>query len=234
VTEAVTGFGEVGGGYGAQLARGLRLTGEPAEYYARRRIARVRDLARQLWLTPRAVLDFGCGTGTSLGLLRDAFPEARIVGFEPEPELVAVARTTAAAACAELVGREDLLETGFADLVYCNGVFHHIARENRAAAAHRVARALRASGIAFVWENSPFNPGTRMVMARIPFDRDAVLLRPSELRALQRGAGLTHVTTEYHFVFPRPLRLARPLESALRTLPLGGQYLVVGRRDRHD
>ena len=234
MTEAVTGFGEVGGAYGSQLARGLRLTGEPAEYYARRRIARVHDLARELSVTPRAVLDFGCGTGTSLGLLRDVFPEARIVGFEPEPELVDVARIAAGAASAELVGREDLVETGFADLVYCNGVFHHIARDRRAAVALGVANALRAGGLAFVWENSPFNPGTHMVMARIPFDRDAVLLRPSELRSLQHGAGLAHVTTEYHFVFPRPLRFARPLEKALRTLPLGGQYLVVGRRDGHD
>jgi len=234
VTGAVTGFGEVGGGYGSQLARGLSLTGEPAEYYARRRIARVRDLARERGVTPEAVLDFGCGTGTSLGLLRDAFPEVRIVGFEPEPELVEVARTSAAAASAELVGREDLVETSFADLVYCNGVFHHIPRESRAAAARRVANALRAGGLAFVWENSPFNPGTRMVMARIPFDRDAVLLRPSELRSLQDGAGLTHLTTEYHFVFPRPLRFARPLEKALRPLPLGGQYVVVGRREGHD
>jgi SAM-dependent methyltransferase len=233
VKGAVTGFGEVGAAYGSQLARGLSLTGEPAEYYARRRIARVRDLARERGVTPKAVLDFGCGTGTSLGLLRDAFPHARIVGFEPESELVDVGRTAATAASAELVGREDLIESGFADLVYCNGVFHHIPRESRAAAAQTMARALRADGLACVWENSPFNPGTRMVMARIPFDRDAVLLRPSELRSLQHGAGLGYVATEYHFVFPRPLRFARPLESALRPLPLGGQYLVVGRRDGH-
>jgi SAM-dependent methyltransferase len=231
----VTGFGEVGGAYGSQLARGLRLTGEPAEYYARRRVGRVRDLARGLDVTARAVLDFGCGTGASLALLREAFPDARIVGFEPEPELAAVARTAAEAAGAELVGREELVEARFADVVYCNGVFHHIARGDRTAAARSVSRALRAEGLAFLWENSPFNPGTRMVMARIPFDRDAVLLRPSELRSLQRDAGLSPVATEFHFVFPRPLRFARPLENALRVLPLGGQYVVVGRLDAgHD
>jgi len=234
VTGAVTGFGEVGGGYGSQLARGLRLTGEPAEYYARRRITRVRDLARELGVSPRAVLDFGCGAGTSLGILREAFPDARIVGFEPEPELADVARPAAAAARSELVGREDLVEARFADVVYCNGVFHHIAREERPVAARSVSRALRPGGLTFVWENSPFNPGTRMVMARIPFDRDAVLLPPSELRSLQREAGLTPITTEFHFVFPRPLRFARPLEKALRALPLGGQYVVVGRFGGHD
>jgi SAM-dependent methyltransferase len=235
VTSAGTGFGEIGGGYGSQLARGLRLTGEPAEYYARRRVARVRDVAGELGVTPRAVLDFGCGTGGSLGLLREAFPDARVVGFEPEPELVDVARPAAAAARAELVGREELVEGHSADVGYCNGVFHHIARDQRAPAAGRLSGALRPGGLAFVWENSPFNPGTRMVMARISFDRDAVLLRPSELRTLLSDAGLTPVATEYHFVFPRPLRFGRPLEKALRALPLGGQYVVVGRRDAgHD
>jgi len=230
----VTDFSHVGAAYTVQLAQALRLTGDPAEYYARHRIARVRELTSALSVAVRSVLDFGCGTGTSLALLRDAFPDARIVGFEPEPELVKIAQPTATNASAELIQSAELIDPGFADIVYCNGVFHHIAVEERPAAALNMSRALRPGGLAFVWENSPFNPGTRMVMARIPFDRDAVLLRPSELRSLQRDAGLTPFTTEFHFVFPRALRFARPLEMALRALPFGGQYVVVGRFDGHD
>jgi SAM-dependent methyltransferase len=231
VTGAATGFGAVGGSYGSQLARGLRLTGEPAEYYARRRMTRVRDLARTLGVKPRAVVDFGCGIGTSLSLLRDTFPDADIVGFEPEPGLAHAACSAAAAAGAELVNRAEDVDARFADIVYCNGVLHHVERAERGRTAEQLVNALRPGGLAFVWENSPFNPGTRMVMARIPFDRGAMLLRPSELRVLQRDAGLTPLRTEFHFVFPRPLRFARPLENALRALPLGGQYLVVGRLD---
>jgi SAM-dependent methyltransferase len=229
---AATDFDEVGGGYGTQLDRGLRLTGEPAEYYAARRIARVRELVEALGVTPRAVLDFGCGTGSSLGLLRDAFPDARILGFEPEPELAKIAGEATATARAELIGGAELDQYGIADVVYCNGVFHHIAPESRARAMASVARALRADGLACVWENSPFNPGTRLVMARIPFDRNAILLSPRELRSLQTGAGLTPVTTEYHFVFPKVLGFARNLERRLRALPLGGQYVVAGRLGR--
>ena len=115
---AATDFDEVGSGYGTQLARGLRLTGEPAEYYAGRRIARVRELVAALGVTPRAALDFGCGTGSSLGLLRDAFPDARVFGFEPEPELAKIAREAAATAQAELIDGEELTDTGIADVVY--------------------------------------------------------------------------------------------------------------------
>jgi SAM-dependent methyltransferase len=227
----MTTFREVGGGYAAQLARWLRLTGESAEYYARHRILRVRDIARDSGVAARAVLDFGCGTGTSLPILREAFPDARIIGFEPARELAELARASAAAARAELLVGGELSETSFADVVYCNGVFHHIPRKDRAPAARSVSSALRAGGLAFLWENSPFNPGIRLVMARIPFDRNAVLLAPSEVRSLQLDAGLTPVATEFHFVFPRALRFARGLEKPLRVLPLGGQYVVVGRLD---
>jgi SAM-dependent methyltransferase len=214
-------FSEVGERYAEQLARGLSLTGESAEHYARLRIGRVREIAADAGVVVRSVLDFGCGTGTSLALLRAAFPEARVLAYEPSDGLVALA---------ELIVGTELTAASVADLVYCNGVFHHIAPSDRTSAAASVARALRPGGLACIWENSPFNPGTRLVMSRVPFDRDALLLTPRELIALERGAGLTSVVTEFHFIFPRILRFARPLERPLRSLPLGGQYVVVGRR----
>jgi SAM-dependent methyltransferase len=224
-------FSEVGNRYGEQLARGLRLTGETAEYYASRRIARIAGLAKTNGVTVRAILDFGCGTGSSFPLLRAAFPGARVAGFEPAEGLRALAMRAAEASGAEVVGTDTLTAQSEFDLVYCNGVFHHIPPAERAHAIGGAARAMRTGGLACIWENSPFNPGTRFIMSRVEFDDDAVLLLPRELRALQRTAGFTHVTTEFHFIFPRAFKFARPLESPLRGLPLGGQYVVVGRRD---
>ena len=43
--ESPSSFSVVGDRYAEQLARGLRLTGEPADYYARKRIARLREIA---------------------------------------------------------------------------------------------------------------------------------------------------------------------------------------------
>ena len=42
-----------------------------------------------------------------------------------------------------------------------------------------IRRLLRPNGIFALWENNPWNPGTRLVMRRIPFDRDASLLTPA-------------------------------------------------------
>ena len=47
-----------------------------------------------------------------------------------------------------------------------------------------VRQGLRPGGVFALWENNPWNPGTRLVMRRIPFDRNAVLLSA-------RAAGLS-------------------------------------------
>jgi SAM-dependent methyltransferase len=228
--DEVTRFSEVGDRYGEQLARGLEFTGETADYFARGRIERVRTIAEERALRVESLLDFGCGTGSSFPLLRDAFPKARIIGFEPAPGLRDLARRAAVGARAEVVEGDALTLDGAADIVYCNGVFHHIPPNDRANATAAVARALRTNGLACIWENSPYNPGTRFIMSRVDFDQHAVLLTPRELRALHRAANLTPLATEFHFVFPRVLRFARALEPALRPLPFGGQYVVVSRR----
>jgi trans-aconitate methyltransferase len=222
-------FSDVGASYGEQLSRGLRLTGEGASYFAGRRVDRIRELANARGMRVRVVIDFGCGGGAAFPALRAAFGDARIIGFEPERALRDVAVGTARQSQVEILDADTLDARGDADIVYCNGVFHHIPVTDRLKAMGSLRAALRPGGLAFVWENSPFNPGTRLVMSRIPFDRDARLLTPGELRALQQSCGLTHLLTEYHFVFPRALGFLRSAESMLRSFPLGGQYLVAGR-----
>lgn len=225
----MTTFAEVGAKYVEQLSHGLSLTGERASYFAEKRIARVRELSTHAGVGPRVILDFGCGAGVAFAPLRAAFADAQIVGFEPEPNLHAVATQAAARSNVDMMTADRLEPRGDADVVYCNGVFHHIPLAERVRAMQRVCASLRPGGLAFVWENSPYNPGTRWVMSRIPFDRTANLLTPGALRALQAEGGLTHVATEFHFVFPRALAFLRPLEGGLRRIPVGGQYVVVGR-----
>jgi SAM-dependent methyltransferase len=224
-------FSELGKRYGEELARGLHVTGESGVYYATRRIDRVRELAAKHRVDVRSVLDFGCGIGIAFPLLRAAFPDARVLGFEPADGLREVAADAAVATGAEIVGGTTLDLERVVDVVYCNGVFHHIPSAERIAAIATLARALRSGGWAFIWENSPLNPGTRYVMSRISFDKGAILVGPRELQVLEISAGITPLATEFHFIFPHALKVLRPLEARLRHLPLGGQFLVAGRRD---
>ena len=108
------------------------------------------------------------------------------------------------------------------DLVYCNGVFHHIPLSGRAAVIDYIHRLLRPGGLFALWENNPWNPGARYVMSRIPFDRDAITLTPPEARGLLRGGGFQILRTDFLFIFPRMLSWLRAVEPSLSQLPFGG------------
>ena len=52
------------------------------------------------------------------------------------------------------------------------------------------------------WENNPWNPGTRYVMSRIPFDRDAVTLTAPEARRMLSAGGFEMLRMDFLFIFP--------------------------------
>jgi SAM-dependent methyltransferase len=116
------------------------------------------------------------------------------------------------------------------DLAFCNGVFHHIPLNERPAAVNFVHRSMRPGGLFALWENNPWNPGTRYVMSRVPFDRDAITLTPPEARRLVQAGGFEILRTDFLFIFPRVLRWFRGLESLVSRLPLGAQYQVLCRK----
>lgn len=67
-------------------------------------------------------------------------------------------------------------------------------------------------------------------MARIEFDRDAIMIWPNEPRRLMRRAGFEPFETRsLFFYFASALKFLRGLEPALATLPLGAQYYVLAR-----
>ncbi len=123
---------------------------------------------------------------------------------------------------------------GNMDLAYCNGVFHHIPPGERPAALGTIRAALRPEGILAFWENNPWNPGTRLVMKRIPFDRDAIPLSAPTARRLLRAEGFDVLRTDFLFIFPRQLKWLRVLEWPLSRAPLGAQYQVLARRRAAD
>ncbi|MGE0440151.1 MAG: class I SAM-dependent methyltransferase [Gemmatimonadales bacterium] len=207
----------------------MALTGERKDYYARRRIE---WLAGRLGSNARVdrVLDFGCGTGTSVPLLREVLGAREVVGVDPSGASLDRARAEHGGVGVSFALPGEPAAAGPFDLAFCNGVFHHIPPGERLEAVASVVRSLRPGGWFACWENNPLNPGTRIVMRRVAFDRDAIMLRSGELAGLFRRAGLAVVRVDFLFVFPRFLRIFRPLEPFVTALPLGGQYQVLGQR----
>jgi SAM-dependent methyltransferase len=210
--------------YEDMLQRGLRLSGERRDYFME---GRVRDLVARLGpaYRPRRILDFGCGTGETSAHLARVFPGAEVTGVDTAENAVAHARQRSRSARLRFERLRDFDAVEAFDLCYTNGVFHHIRPSERIAAARTIHRALVSGGRFALMENNPWNPGTRLVMRRIAFDRDAIPLSPPEARNLLRDSGFPRCEpARFLFYFPRALAALRFLEPWLVRLPLGAQY----------
>jgi SAM-dependent methyltransferase len=229
-------FDRYAGDYDAALDEGLSASGESKDYFAAGRVrwlARcLNELASDSAPRPlRSVLDYGCGTGSTIPLLATLAPQASLVGVDVSQESLRVAERSVGSERVTFSTVSDRPAQPDFDLTYCNGIFHHIPLAERRAAARYVYDSLKPGGLFSFWENNPWNPGTRWVMSRIPFDRDAIPLSALEARRLLREAGFELLRTDFQFIFPRALSPLRFLERSLAALPLGAQYQVLCRRN---
>jgi SAM-dependent methyltransferase len=215
--------------YDDMLGQGIRLSGEDRHFFIRGRLA---ELVMRLppGLAVRRILDFGCGIGDTSRRLAETFAGAEVVGVDTAERALAWARDHHASERVRFAALDDGTGEGGFDLVYVNGVFHHVAPAAREGLVRRLHDALRPGGCLALFENNPWNPGTRLVMRRIPFDRDAEPLVPTEARRLVARGGFACAPLRFLFYFPRPLAFLRGLEAWLGRVPLGAQYLVLGVR----
>jgi SAM-dependent methyltransferase len=109
---------------------------------------RLRDalrLARDL--SPALILDSGGGDGALCRQAADVWPTARVICFEPAPQLAAEARAVLAASPqAEVVTSESDLPAGAAELVFCTEVFEHLPAVETTRALNEIGRVLAPAG----------------------------------------------------------------------------------------
>ncbi len=216
--------------YDDALNHALAVTGADKNYYCEQRMAWIRQCLSVLGVQPRRGMDYGCGNGSSTPLLASCLSLDAVVGVDVAPKIIAKAREQYSASHARFTTVADDIEAAAFDVVYCNGVFHHIPPQERPAAMAYVHRCLRPGGVFALWENNPWSPAARYVMARCAFDEDAQMLTPGDTRDLLQRAGFDILSTDFLFIFPEFLNILRPLEQIVRQLPLGAQYQVLARK----
>ena len=214
--------------YEAMLNQGIRLSGEDMFFFLEARlknlVARVPDPS-----AVSRVLDFGCGLGYASKRLHQIFPQAQVTGVDTAEKALEAARERNGGPGVRFLDVTSLRrEEGTYDLCYVNGVFHHIPPEERPGIVGLIHNLLRRGGTLALFENNPWNLGARVVMSRIPFDRDARMLSPVATASLLKNAGFEIRRTDSFFFFPRWLRALRPVEPLLSWTRLGAQYLVLG------
>jgi SAM-dependent methyltransferase len=188
----------------------------------------------QLAAVPQRLLDFGCGAGLFLQVLRRLGFSGVLHGCDISFGMLAEAVRTWSEGALPVFepfvnGKLPYADATF-DVVLASAVFHHIAPGEREASYKEMVRVLKSGGRCYVFEHNPYNPVTRWVVARTPIDRHAILLPSREARAGLAEAGICHIQVENLMFFPPKWRWAQALEQALHWLPLGGQYVVFGEK----
>lgn len=187
---------------------------------------KIRYISRRIGSNhPTRLLDFGCGIGRSLSLLNKQFPNAELWGYDVSSQSVELASQQYLGIAHLTSNLDDLPIAGF-DIIFTANVFHHIPLTERIEALIRCKRLLSNSGRIFLFEHNPFNPVTRLIFERCPFDKGAVMLKQREALSLAEKAGLKVVRSDYTLFFPHQLSFLRPMEQLLGWLPLGAQYCV--------
>ena len=225
-----TEFDVVANHYEAALDRGISVSGETKDYFAKARIVWLAKQLNQLNRVPGAILDYGCGIGSAAPFFNQCFPLAQFLGLDTSSRSLQEARRLNCDRRSTFLNCVDYQPVGIIDLAFCNGVFHHILPEHRPGTIDYIHRSLRPGGLFAFWENNPWNPGTRYVMSRIPFDSDAITLSALEAQRLLKDTGFEILRTDFLFIFPRAFRFLRVLEPYLVRLPFGAQYQVLCRK----
>jgi SAM-dependent methyltransferase len=224
-------FDQYAKNYNQVVDSALSATGEGKDYFASARVRWVSEHLKRLGVSPKVLLDYGCGNGANAELLIRTLKLESLIGVDVSQKSIEEARRSAPAGAVfatpfERLPREE------ADIAYCCGVFHHIVPEERSAPLDYVWRSLKSGGVFTFFEHNPWNPGTRHIMANCEFDQDAITISPTEAIRILRSAGFEIIGQEFLFFFPRWLGIFRPVEPALAKVPLGGQYVVVARKAR--
>jgi len=213
--------------YDDDLNQALSVSGENKDYFARTRVQWLHKRLRDIGEKPIAAMDYGCGIGDTTVLLHGQLGLNQTVGLDVSSRSVELARQKHGSPQRNFDTFDHYTPTANVDLVYCNGVFHHIPIAERAACLGFIRDSLRPGGVFAWWENNPWNPGTRYVMSKCVFDREAVTVSPTEAVSLVQGQGFNILRRDFLFFYPRFLKALRFTEPWMTRIPMGAQYLVL-------
>ncbi|HEY8154633.1 MAG TPA: class I SAM-dependent methyltransferase [Myxococcota bacterium] len=132
-----------------------------------------RPLIEQAALAPgHRALDIGCGTGSLTLLLKQLHPSVEVVGLDPDPKALAIAKRKA-----ERAGLAIQLDQGFSDRlpyaestfdrVFSSLMFHHLQTQEKEATLREIRRVLGPTGSLHLLDFGPPRSGLSRALAHV-------------------------------------------------------------------
>ena len=200
-----------------------------SEFFFTRKVDMLLDFAAGQRVDTRQLiwLDVGCGQGDLLRSAQTHF--AKALGCDVSLGMIAECRDL------NVVHQLSPIRLPFddqsVDWVSAVCIFHHVDPPERSPLVADIYRVLRPGGVFAIIEHNPFNPAVQLIVRRTPIDKNAKLLTAQAARRLLRNASMEIVATRYFLYMPQRIySWAAPLERLLDRVPLGGQYVVFGRK----
>jgi SAM-dependent methyltransferase len=218
--------------YEQEVATAIRFAGIPHRFFLEAKLDHLlATLRRRFENLPRLrVLDLGCGIGLIDEVLKVHLP--KLVGVDVSEKVLQAARFRNP----EIDYRhfsDDVLPFGDRsfDVVFAICVWHHVPPDRWKNFLSEIARVVAAKGLLLIYEHNPWNPLTRLAVARCAFDAHSVLLTARQAAQNIRLAGFGSVTTDYLLFVPFKNRFTEFCErTILRRVPIGAQYALCATR----
>ena len=224
-------FDEYADDYRDVVQRSIAFSGVEQELFTRRKARHLLDVVRRRLGPPGGAraLDVGCGVG-----LTDTYLVGRLGELEgTDVSADALQRAAVANPSVRYTPSEGAslpYDDARFDLAFAFCVLHHVPPDERRRFVSEMRRVVRPGGLVVVLEHNPFNPLTRLAVARCDFDEDAVLLTSRTARRLLGEGGLHPVERRYVILLPTEAPRLVAAERFVAALPLAAQYYVAARR----
>jgi SAM-dependent methyltransferase len=217
--------------YTDEVDQSISFIGQNHAFFTEVKADHLLRLARRVQGEPADIraLDVGCGIGETDSFLAGCFRELHGVDVAPAAVEVAARRNPSVSYKTYDGERLPYHQASF-ELVFAMCVMHHIPPQRWEAFAAELVRVALPGGLVVVVEHNPYNPLTRLAVARCSFDKDAVLIERKRMRVLFDAIGLEISEQRYFLFFPWRLPGSSKAEIALKWLPTGAQYLLAGRK----
>jgi SAM-dependent methyltransferase len=219
-------FDRLEGSYEQLVEHSIAFSGRSHDFFLEAKARRLLELARRLLGDPGEVraLDVGCGEGLFDSYLGEL---GGLEGVDVSPPMVEAARVRNPNRSYHVADGTRLpFEHDAFDLSFAVCVLHHVEPNEREPFVAELGRVTRPGGLVVVFEHNPWNPLTRLAVARCPFDEDAVLLARRETTRRLRAGGLRPIESSYILFVPWNGRVVSAAERVLAPVPLGAQYYV--------
>ena len=213
--------------------KNIKLYGEYPEFFHEYKIKDLKIIAKKEKLPENSqILDFGCGIGNSIGIMKTYFPNSTIYGVDISEKSITLAQKRFGQ-FAKLQSYDGITlpyaDSQF-DIIFAACVFHHIPQINYPTIFQEIKRILKPNGILVIFEHNPLNPLTVHAVNTCQFDENAVLISCSHLKKILITTAFTQVYSAYRIFFPHFLAKLRAVEVFLKWFPLGAQYYVVSKK----